>query len=84
MQVGCYSLDMYCDAQGCPDRYDMPHTYTAELGTTCRRRARKDGWSLSSKGDRCPKCVKGGRRLPPEKPEYESEVQEDTAETDTS
>lgn len=24
MQVGCYSLHMYCDVEGCPDRYNMP------------------------------------------------------------
>lgn len=62
MRVGCYSLDLYCDADS-PDHAfeEFPHQFTAQDGGTCRRDARRDGWKLgrmhvSDDRDLCPKC----------------------------
>lgn len=66
MIVGCYTLDLYCDAEGCTN--PRPHTsdggrgplaqYTAETGGACRRDARRDGWRLRVREGRaiCPQC----------------------------
>lgn len=36
---------------------EFPHNYTAELGSTCRARARADGWLLTRQDKaHCPKC----------------------------
>jgi hypothetical protein len=63
MIVGCYSLDLYCDAEraypdGIHEFREFPHTFTAELGSVCRKRARKSGWKLDLKNFEayCPKC----------------------------
>ncbi len=66
MQVGCYTLDLYCDrstilygeAGDGIHRYDeFPISYSMELGVDCRQQARKDGWILKRNGDAiCPKC----------------------------
>jgi len=55
MIVGCYTLDLYCENSngwGCnPDKPESdPDQYTAELGSRCRRAARKDGWLLKRDG----------------------------------
>lgn len=67
MQVGCYSLDLYCDNEGAhPHNYrngnnledgQFPSQYTAETASSCRRQARKVGWKLGKK-DLCPRCAK--------------------------
>jgi len=58
MQVGCYTLDLYCDAPNCT-RTPQPETFIHELGSTCRRRARKAGWYLTHDGKAfCPTCTK--------------------------
>ncbi len=66
MQVGCYSLDLYCDnwesSNVFPDKYghsfkEFPHNYSDELGSACRAKARKNGWKLTPDGGAiCPKC----------------------------
>jgi hypothetical protein len=77
MQVGCYSLDLYCDNDGdgkdfsyqTPDKPsfltdkhghvwgEFPKNYTDELGSRCRRSARRAGWILKKDGTAiCPKC----------------------------
>lgn len=60
MIVGCYSLDLYCDNEAGPHKYDeFPAVYTAQTGSKCRRLARKDGWKLDINGGKaaCPRCV---------------------------
>lgn len=65
MQVGCYTLDLYCDnAKQWPDDLghdygEFPWSYTGELGSKCRAKARKAGWKLLPDGGAiCPKCNK--------------------------
>jgi hypothetical protein len=59
---GIYTLDCYCDRGDWSVKphvwAEFPHQYTAELGTTCRKAARKDGWRLDYRNDLflCPKC----------------------------
>jgi hypothetical protein len=63
-QVGCYTLDLYCDnenAENCGDGIhgykEFPITFTHEKGSVCRSMARKDGWILGKDGSAiCPKC----------------------------
>ncbi len=57
MIAGCYTLDLYCDEESPDHVYDeFPHQYTHEFGSTCRRKARKDGWHISKDLQLCPKC----------------------------
>ncbi len=67
MQVGCYTLDLYCDnsesAWTCATDIMMsgeterwPIQYTHELGTKCRKDARRDGWTLTREKTICPHC----------------------------
>lgn len=68
MIAGCYTLDLYCDTPDCPTNYKHgaynPVEFTDELGSVCRRRARKAGWKLGSDGScLCPKC--NGRKPEP-------------------
>lgn len=67
MIAGCYTLHLYCDnytteSQPFPDEHghafkEFPHEYTHELGTECRRMARKAGWLIRADGYAlCPKC----------------------------
>ncbi len=62
MIVGGYALDLYCENEN-DSKYthqynEFPHRYAYELGSTCRRMARKDGWLLSRNRAICPKCRK--------------------------
>lgn len=79
MQIGCYTLDLYCD---CTDVQsdtndssnastthvfrEFPHQFTAELGSSCRKQAIRAGWVLHRDGTTtCPKCViRKGLRKP--------------------
>ena len=63
MQVGCYSLDLYCDFENEAHEYqEFPHQYTNEFGSKCRRNAKKAGWILKRDGGAiCPKCRKKPR-----------------------
>lgn len=61
MIVGGYTLDLYCDN---PDCEHKPHRgpaaeYTHELGSVCRRLAKKDGWKLNHRQGiaTCPHCA---------------------------
>lgn len=60
MQAGCYTLDLYCDAENPEHKYgEFPHQFFDEHGRTCRARARRAGWRLartSGEQDLCPKC----------------------------
>lgn len=66
MIVGCYTLDLYCDVEGCT--YNLragqlqPSQYTGVAGTECKRAARKDGWRFQDADDGqraiCPVCAK--------------------------
>ena len=65
MNAGCYDLALYCDGPG-PHEYDeFPKHYTDELGSVCRRRARKAGWIIGKERDLCPKCSGKKRTAPP-------------------
>jgi hypothetical protein len=35
---------------------EFPHTYIDELGSVCRRNARREGWLLGKEQELCPKC----------------------------
>jgi len=68
--VGCYTLELYCDnRKPYPEDEvhgysEFPHQYTDELGSVCRRDARRDGWVLGKGGAAtCPKCS-GKKRKP--------------------
>jgi hypothetical protein len=58
MQVGGYTLDLYCDRiNPTHEHKEFPHTFYGELGTKCRKAARKAGWKLQVDGTTiCPKC----------------------------
>lgn len=62
MRVGCYTLDLYCDAASPHhDDEEFPHQFTGEDGGACRRAARDAGWRIgrmNATGDKdlCPKC----------------------------
>ncbi len=60
MIVGTYTLDLYCDTEGCDQplaKLGQPDEFIAELGTTCRRQARQAGWTLKRNGTAvCPQC----------------------------
>jgi hypothetical protein len=66
--IGCpgiYTLDCYCNAKSRHHAYDeFPHQFTHELGSTCRRLARKRGWLIDYKRNifLCPKCNPKSRR----------------------
>lgn len=63
MLAGCYFLHLYCDAKNPKHRFgEFPHEYTDELGSVCRKMARKDGWKINKDGTAlCPKCSKRPR-----------------------
>ena len=58
MIVGGYTLDLYCDHKNKDHEYnEFPHTYYEQLGSLCRKNARRDGWILHKDGTAtCPKC----------------------------
>ena len=73
MQVGCYSLDLYCGSDyssgtndGIHEHGEFPHQYTGPNGRDCKKQARADGWKLTRRGsegeDLCPKCATSGTR----------------------
>jgi len=44
MQAGCYTLDLYCDAENPDHQYgEFPHQFFHERGSVCRSRA-SPGW----------------------------------------
>lgn len=74
MIVGGYTLELYCDGEGCPRQrpavcggnYSPLGEFSAETGEACRRAARRRGWRLDLRAGVavCPECVKAGRRPP--------------------
>jgi hypothetical protein len=64
MIVGCYTLDLYCDAKNDSHGYkEFPHVYTNHTEGRCKRDARRDGWRFRKRADGtwaayCPKCSK--------------------------
>ena len=68
MIAGCYTLELYCEnykaGVNFPDEHghkwdEFPWTYSHELGSRCRAKARKAGWKLLLDGTAfCPKCNK--------------------------
>lgn len=79
MQIGAYSLDLYCDMYRvylydgvtagyhlAPDGRTIDGAMCQFVGpneSSCKRQARKLGWRLSAKGDACPYCVKQARQV---------------------
>lgn len=63
MQVGCYTLDLYCDKNKvCTKEFkynEFPHQYTGPTKKNCVVQARKDGWIFHHNYEAsCPKCSK--------------------------
>lgn len=60
MVAGGYALDLYCKyVHPYGGQFEFPHQYTGELGSDCRRRARKAGWIIHRDGyATCPECAK--------------------------
>lgn len=61
MVVSGYTLDLYCDKEGCCGgeykRSETVTTYYHELRSECRAKARRDGWILRQDNTCvCPKC----------------------------
>ena len=56
--AGCYTLHLYCDnANGNHAWGEFPHELTHELGSSCRKEARRRGWVFHRNGTvTCPKC----------------------------
>lgn len=51
-EVGCYTLDLYCDHYDCMAQWDYggrPQSYTGPSRSYCVRNARKDGWMITKK-----------------------------------
>ena len=59
MQAGTYTLQLYCDNESDKHEWgEFPHEYVHELGSKCRKMARKAGWVKMGELDLCPKCAK--------------------------
>lgn len=60
MQVGGYTLDLYCDAKGCKQDggvWRAQAQFSSESGSSCRQAARRAGWRLFPNGDtHCRPC----------------------------
>lgn len=63
-EVGCYSMELYCDHASSEHHYDeFPHTFTGRTNAECKRKAKRAGWFWHSNGMiACPKCK--GRKQP--------------------
>jgi hypothetical protein len=72
--IGCYSMDLYCDAGGdiyggkCPNKPDLytggaMAQYTGHTEGDCIRQARKHGWTFNRQKTMafCKKCSEGRR-----------------------
>jgi hypothetical protein len=71
MIIGCYTLDLYCDADAEHAWRAFPVQFSAETGEECRQQARRAGWKLTPKTGTavCPDCVRAGRTAKKEEPE---------------
>lgn len=57
MIIGCYSVDLYCDAENPAHEYgEFPHQFTGLNEPVCIRQARAKGWKITTKRQLCPKC----------------------------
>lgn len=72
MEVGGYSLHLYCDQtlpicyvggshQPVPDGYheygEFPHEFVGQTGAECKKMARDKGWTFHRDGKHsCPRC----------------------------
>jgi len=64
MIVGCYTLDLSCDAPP-PQRHCANPTITGRTYAECARAARREGWRLDRQARRavCPACAARGITL---------------------
>lgn len=68
--AACYDLQLECDGENCAagDYGDKRRaTITGELGSKCRRQAKRAGWRLFLRGKLagfclCPSCVRRGAK----------------------
>ena len=74
MIVGCYTMDLYCDVEGCTynNRGGLcePDQFTGLTVSECRRKARAEGWRLDIRTGMatpqiavCPECGHSARLL---------------------
>jgi hypothetical protein len=62
MEVGCYTMELYCDQKGRHPHDEFPHEFTGETRAVCKRQAERSGWRFHKTGHvSCPHCY----RLPP-------------------
>lgn len=67
MMAGCYTLDLYCDADNEDHkRIEFPQQFTGWDRSEAFAAARKRGWSISPKRQLCPLC--SGKRKAREEP----------------
>jgi hypothetical protein len=62
MEVGCYTMDLYCDSDR-PHKYgEFPHQYCGHTQGNCKRKAKRNGWTFVSDESNskvfCPECSK--------------------------
>lgn len=46
MICGCYSLDLYCEVNGCRAGWRPRAQFTGETAGECRAKARRAGWRI--------------------------------------
>lgn len=57
MKIGCYSIDLYCDAEiKHPFWWHFPKTYTGRSEAACIRAAVAEGWRVGRERQLCPVC----------------------------
>ncbi len=67
MIVGCYSMDLYCDAPHCKNGefklYPSKAQFNSQTEGGCKRQARADGWRFHrSGGVSCIYCTRRAKR----------------------
>ena len=58
MIVGCYSMHLYCEQEQCPANGALRGVYTptefsGRTRAECTREARRDGWLVNHKANKC-------------------------------
>lgn len=58
MEVGCYTMDLYCDCDVKHEYRAFPHQFFGSTRAQCAREAKKSGWKWTNKSLSCPSCTK--------------------------